>query len=66
MADRPLWKNLFNRLHDAVLARQFIHYVPLEEIKGWGRQLGFRIHEEIRSRFAYGHELVVFKRGERS
>jgi len=66
MADKPLWKNLFNRCHDAVLARQFIHYVPLEDIKEWGSALGFTVQEEAAySRFAYAHELVVFRRGER-
>ena len=65
MADRPLWKNLFNRLHDAVLARQFIHYVPLEKAKEWATALGFVVREEAAySHFAYAHELEVFTRAE--
>lgn len=63
MADRPLWKSLFNRLHDAVLARQFIHYVPLESIKDWANDLGLVLHHEVAySRLAYAHELLVFRR----
>lgn len=62
MANKPLWKNLFNRLHDAVLARQIIHYVPISQIKDWGQSLGFTIDkQDAYSRLAYAHELVVFR-----
>lgn len=64
MANRPLWKNLFNRLHDAVLARQIIHYVPIELVKDWSQALGFTIEKQAAySRFAYAHELVAFRKG---
>lgn len=61
MADRPLWKNLFNRLHDAVIARQFIHYLPLESMREWAGELGLTLRSETHySRWAYAHELLVF------
>lgn len=64
MANRPLWKNLFNRMHDAVLARQIIHYVPISLVKDWGHALGFTIDkQDVYSRLAYAHELVVFRKG---
>jgi 2-polyprenyl-3-methyl-5-hydroxy-6-metoxy-1,4-benzoquinol methylase len=63
MADRPLWKNLFNRLHDAVIAREFIYYVPLQTIKDWGDHHGLCLEQESAySRFAYEHELLVFQK----
>jgi 2-polyprenyl-3-methyl-5-hydroxy-6-metoxy-1,4-benzoquinol methylase len=64
MADRPLWKSLFNRLHDAVFARQFIHYVPLEVIKDWANDLSLALHHEVAysQLIAYAHELLVFRR----
>jgi len=64
MAERPLWKNLFNRLHDFVIARQHIHYVPLETIKDWAKAYGLTLTKELAySRFAYAHELLVLKKG---
>lgn len=61
MVDRPLWRNLFNRFHDIIIARQIIHYVPLESVKDWGSNYGLCLEKESSySRFAYGHELLVF------
>jgi len=63
MACAPLWKNLFNRFHDAVMSFQHIHYVPIDEITNWGQQIFLaRENQEFYSRFAYGHELVVFRK----
>jgi len=64
MCARPWWKASMNRLHDLVLARQWIHYAPLAEVIGWARGLGFRVaRREEYSRFWYGHELLVLRRG---
>lgn len=64
MADKPLWKNIFNRLHDAVLARQFIHYAPLESVEIWAKECNMSsIYKSCYSRFAYAHELIVLKKG---
>jgi 2-polyprenyl-3-methyl-5-hydroxy-6-metoxy-1,4-benzoquinol methylase len=63
MAEKPLWKNLFNRLHDLIMARQIIHYVPIGKIKKWAESCGLEmVHESYYSRFAYGHELLAFRK----
>lgn len=63
MCHRPRWKAWGNRLHDLVLARQWIHYVPLEHICTWAGGLGFAVRSSERySRFWYGHELLVLER----
>ena len=62
MCKRPFWKAGANRLHDLILARQWIHYVPLTTIKKWAKSYGLELtKEEHYSRFVYGHELLVFK-----
>ena len=63
MAQRPLWMSLFNRLHDLTLARQIIHYVPLETIKQWAAEMGFfPVVEQSYHKLAYAHELLVLER----
>jgi len=65
MARRPLWKNLFNRLHDLIIARQIIHYVPIEMIKDWAVKYNLILLEQHEySRLFYGHELLVFQKEE--
>lgn len=61
MASRPWWRASANRLHDLLLARQWIHYVPLPQLKRWAKEAGLALqHEECYARFLYGHELLVF------
>lgn len=63
MCARPLWKALANRLHDLILARQWIHYVPVDRIKKWAYSCGLQIERETSySILSYGHEKLVFKR----
>lgn len=63
MAARPWWRAWANRLHDLLLARQWIHYAPLTTVKGWAEGAGLALqHEECYARFVYGHELLVFRK----
>ena len=63
MAVKPWWRAWGNRLHDLLLARQWIHYAPLPQIKQWAAEAGLELqHEERYSRFFYGHELLVFRK----
>jgi hypothetical protein len=63
MASRPAWRRWANTLHDLLLARQLVSYVPIAEVEHWMRQAGFSIsHAESYSRYVYGHELRVFRR----
>jgi 2-polyprenyl-3-methyl-5-hydroxy-6-metoxy-1,4-benzoquinol methylase len=63
MASRPAWRRWANTLHDLLLARQLVSHVPIAEVEHWMRQTGFSVsHAESYSRYAYGHELRVFRR----
>ncbi|MGH9660771.1 MAG: class I SAM-dependent methyltransferase [Bryobacteraceae bacterium] len=63
MASRPRWEARANRLHDLVLARQRISYVPVqlaEEVLG---ECGLRlVHAGTLNLYWYRHELRVFRR----
>lgn len=64
MVRKPLWRAWANRLHDLVLARQWIHYAPIEHVEQWARDLDLQIIDARSfNRFCYGHELRVFRRG---
>lgn len=63
MCLRPLWRALANRAHDLLVARQWIHYVPIVSIEAWAEACGLRlIHSARINRLWYGHELRVFER----
>jgi 2-polyprenyl-3-methyl-5-hydroxy-6-metoxy-1,4-benzoquinol methylase len=63
MCDSPAWRAWGNRLHDLLLARQWIHYAPLETIESIAVASDLRlVHKESYSRGFYGHELLVFEK----
>ena len=63
MVKRPLWRAAANRLHDLVLARQWIHYVPVEAVERWAAAEGLTLERSaLINRWWYGHELRVFRR----
>ncbi len=63
MVSRPLWRAAANRMHDLLLARQWIHYAPIAEVERWASDAGMLpIHSELCNRLWYGHELRVFQR----
>ena len=62
MVERPRWRAWMNRLHDLVLVREWIHYVPLDTVALWGQGVG--LVEVRRARFNmfwYGHELMLLR-----
>jgi len=62
MVDRPRWRAFANRMHDLLVARQWIHYLPLEKALEWARAAGCSIVERAAvDMLWYGHELVVFR-----
>ncbi len=64
MVRKPLWRAAMNRLHDLAMAREWIHYYPVERVEASARQLGLReARAETINRLWYGHELRVFRRG---
>ena len=63
MCQRPLWRATANRAHDLLLARQWIHYVPIASVITWARDEGLTAErQEVLNQLWYGHELVVFRR----
>lgn len=64
MCRRPLWRAWANRMHDLLLARQWIHYVPLARLETWAGQEGLHVVERrAYARLVYGHELLVMRKG---
>jgi SAM-dependent methyltransferase len=62
MVVRPRWRALANRLHDLLIARQWIHYLPLQQAIEWAQAAGCAVVEQRSvNRLWYGHEWVVFR-----
>lgn len=60
--DQPV-RAAMNRLHDLVLAREWIHYVAGNDVVAWMAQLGFEVQQSWREDMLwYGHEAFVFMR----
>lgn len=63
ISPRPRWRALMNRLHDLVLARQWVHHVEGDAIAAWCADAGLAVERHPRiDRWWYGHELVVARR----
>ena len=63
MCRRPIWRAAANRLHDLLLARQWIHTVPIALVESWAAEEGLQCdHAERIDVLWYGHELRVFRR----
>ena len=61
MANHPALPALMNRLHDLIVARQWIHYVPIRKVDEWAKECGLiRTHAEEMTRLWYRHELRVY------
>lgn len=61
MARRPRWSALANRLHDLVMAREWIHYRDINDVRRWGCDAGLTLTVERRKRlYWYTHEWLVF------
>ena len=63
MATAPAWAALANRLHDLVLARQWIHYLPIASVASIAAECGMRVRhgDDVRLGW-YAHELRVLVR----
>lgn len=62
MVTRPRWRALANRLHDLLLAGQWIHYLAMADVVDAARDEGMTLVDAGSfNRFWYGHELAVFR-----
>jgi len=63
IAPRPRWRAFANTLHDLLLARQWVHYLPMSTILDWAREDGLVfIRSYVANRLWYGHHFAVFER----
>jgi cyclopropane fatty-acyl-phospholipid synthase-like methyltransferase len=63
MAQKPTFSALWNRFHDLVLARQWIHYRPIEEVESWLIEDGIEvIDRSAKSTGPYRHEWLIGRR----
>lgn len=63
MAERPRWCAWLNRLHDLVVAREWIYYVDPGRVEGWAREMGLELeHAEAMARLWYRHDLRIFRK----
>ena len=63
MVEQPRWRAIANRMHDLVLARQWIHYAAVADIEAWAADEGMKLERSAAfNRLWYGHELRVFRR----
>ncbi len=63
MARRPVWRASMNRLHDLVMARQWIHYLPVKDAESWLAAERWKLPvSRDTSMLWYQHEMRVFSR----
>jgi 2-polyprenyl-3-methyl-5-hydroxy-6-metoxy-1,4-benzoquinol methylase len=63
MRTRPRWRAWANRLHDLLLARQWVHHVPPESVEARCAELGMRLIAKAHyNRWVYGHVMMVFRK----
>lgn len=63
MTARGWFRPAMNRLHDLALARQWIHYAPLDQVESWLTHIGLTLtRRDSFTRGWYGHELLVFRK----
>ena len=63
MAQKPVWRALGNRIHDLVMAREWISYEPIADVVSACAKRGLSLtHSEDKALYWYGHELRVFRK----
>jgi len=63
VSEGPAWRAWASRLHDLVVARQWIHIVPFATVVQWAEAHGLKIERHTRIDVLwYGHEMGVFRR----
>ena len=63
ISPKPWWKAQANRLHDLIMARQWVHYRREAEIVGMLNELGGEVVESTRlDRLWYSHYLVCWRK----
>lgn len=59
----PVLPAIMNRVHDLIAARQWIHYIPHQDVDAWAVKEGLALsHAESIPRLWYRHELRLYRR----
>lgn len=62
MCKKPLWRANANRMHDLILAKEWIHYLEISKVIELGKSHNLEVKKTSTiNQLWYGHELVVFK-----
>lgn len=62
MVDKPLHRAWANRLHDLIVAKQWINYLPMEVVRQVADECGLKfIKNDSLNMLWYGHEWIVFR-----
>jgi 2-polyprenyl-3-methyl-5-hydroxy-6-metoxy-1,4-benzoquinol methylase len=63
MATRPRWRAMCNQAHDLLMARQWIHHVPISFVERWAADHKMsNVAGGKASRYWYAHEWRVFRK----
>lgn len=63
MVKKPLWRAIANRIHDLILAREWIHYANINNVKDWSINSGLtEVHSGSCNMLWYGHEWIVMQK----
>ncbi|MEV0581657.1 class I SAM-dependent methyltransferase [Nonomuraea sp. NPDC050310] len=66
MSLRPRWRNFFCRVHDLIIAREWIYPIPVAEVEGWAAENGLTVEvAKTAHRVVYGNDLRVFRKAAR-
>ena len=63
MVSTPYWRACANRLHDLLMARQWVHHAAPALVEQWATDTGLScVHRSQTNLFWYGHWTLVFER----
>ena len=63
IAARPYWRACANRLHDLLMARQWIHYFPTSDVRRIALEHGMEVRMETYiARLWYGHDVLLVEK----
>ncbi|MEZ5920510.1 MAG: class I SAM-dependent methyltransferase [Parvularculaceae bacterium] len=63
MVQKPAWRALANRMHDVVIAREWINYAAMRDVTEWAAEGGLvPVEDRSENMLWYGHEWTLFRR----
>lgn len=63
MVVRPRWRAAANRIHDLIMARQWVEHVEPEQVEAWAVRRGMRVtRRDHFNTLWYGHWLLVMEK----